>query len=62
MIVIADTSPICYLILIGQTDLLPRLYGKVIIPVVVRDELAATASPKVIRDWMSQTPAWLGHS
>jgi predicted nucleic acid-binding protein len=59
MIVIADTSPICYLILIGQIDLLPRLYGKVMIPTVVRDELAAAASPTMIRTWISQPPTWL---
>jgi predicted nucleic acid-binding protein len=40
MIVIADTSPINYLICIGEIDVLPRLYGVVIIPRAVRDELS----------------------
>ena len=31
-IVISDTSPINYLVLIGEISLLPRLYGKVVIP------------------------------
>jgi predicted nucleic acid-binding protein len=35
MIVVSDTSPICYLILVGQIDLLPRLYGQVVIPQAV---------------------------
>lgn len=32
MIVISDTSPICYLLLIQQIHLLPLLYGRVFIP------------------------------
>ena len=39
MIVIADTSPINYLILIGEIDVLPALYGQVLIPPSVREEL-----------------------
>jgi len=26
MIAVADTSPICYLVLIGEIDLLPKLF------------------------------------
>jgi predicted nucleic acid-binding protein len=32
MIVIADTTPLNYLVLIDHSDLLPRLYGRVLIP------------------------------
>jgi predicted nucleic acid-binding protein len=39
MIVLCDTSPICYLILIGQIDLLPQLFQSVTIPVAVHNEL-----------------------
>jgi predicted nucleic acid-binding protein len=39
MIVIADTSPINYLLLIDQIDLLPRLFQQIVIPDVVRDEM-----------------------
>jgi predicted nucleic acid-binding protein len=59
MIVIADTSPICYLLLIGQIDLLPRLYGQVVISTIVQAELAAAASPDIVRHWMAQPPIWL---
>jgi len=31
MIVVADTTPINYLILIEEIDVLPKLYGRVII-------------------------------
>jgi len=32
MIVVADTTPVNYLILIGEIDVLPKLYGRVVIP------------------------------
>ena len=32
MIVVADTSPINYLVLIKEIEILPRLYGKVVTP------------------------------
>lgn len=41
MIVVSDTSPITTLLQIGRTDLLRELYGEVLIPQAVRDELAA---------------------
>jgi predicted nucleic acid-binding protein len=35
MIVIADTSPLNYLVLIGEADILQRLYGRAVIPEAV---------------------------
>jgi predicted nucleic acid-binding protein len=40
MIIVSDTSPICYLLLIGEIELLPQLYGQVLIPQAVQQELA----------------------
>lgn len=59
MIVVADTSVICYLALIGCVDLLPRLFGRIHIPKAVRDELAAPQAPAEVRDWMATVPNWL---
>ncbi len=42
MIIVSNTSPINYLILIGQIDLLPELFGQIIIPQVVYSELSNT--------------------
>jgi uncharacterized protein len=39
MIVVSDTSPITTLIKIGKVDLLQKLYGGVLIPEAVREEL-----------------------
>ncbi|BAU12239.1 hypothetical protein LEP3755_27680 [Leptolyngbya sp. NIES-3755] len=59
MSVISDTSPICYLILIEQIDLLPRLYGQIIIPEAVQRELQAFNTPLTVQQWISQPPSWL---
>ena len=39
MIVIADTSPLNYLILIGEAHILPALFNRVVIPKAVHLEL-----------------------
>jgi predicted nucleic acid-binding protein len=50
--VVADTSPIRYLIQIAQLDLLPRLFEKILMPSVVADELCHPSAPPAVRDWM----------
>lgn len=57
--VVSNTSPICYLLLIGQVDLLPTLFGRVVIPKAVRDELASEDAPEPVRSWIAQPPDWL---
>ncbi len=59
MIVISDTSPLCYLLLIDLIEVLPQLFGRVIIPQKVRDELLAPTAPQVVREWIAQPPDWL---
>lgn len=59
MIVIADTSPLNYLILIEAADVLRSLYGQVIVPDAVVRELLDGAAPAVVRTWISQPPSWL---
>ena len=59
MIVVSDTSPICYLLLIGEIEILPQLYGQVLIPTQVYLELANPKSPSLILDWIEELPQWL---
>jgi predicted nucleic acid-binding protein len=59
MIVVADTSPIRYLVLIEQIDLLPILFDRVIIPPAVDDELKSLGAPIVARKWLAHPPTWL---
>ncbi|WP_413176221.1 DUF3368 domain-containing protein [Anabaena azotica] len=59
MIIIADTSPICYLVLIGEIELLPQLFGKILIPTSVYIELTAKGSPPEVQTWINTPPTWL---
>lgn len=59
MIVVSDTSPICYLLLINQINILQTLYNSVTIPQTVADELGASESPPVVKRWIAQPPDWL---
>lgn len=59
MIVVADTSPINYLLLINQIDLLPRLFQQIIIPEIVRDEMIDPDAPPVLQQWIANPPSWL---
>ncbi len=59
MIVISDTSPINYLLQIGLIDLLPQLFGKVIIPQAVYAELQHPGAPQVVSDWTLNLPGWV---
>ncbi len=59
MIIISDTSPINYLLLIGQIDLLPSLFEQIIIPEVVRDEMLSPDAPLSLQQWIANPPFWL---
>ena len=58
MLVVADTSPINYLILIQHEPLLPTLYTQVIIPTAVLRELQDPETPESVRTWVAHPPAW----
>lgn len=51
--------PLHYLVLIEQIAVLPPLYGQVIIPSVVYEELQRPRTPDVVRLWMVHPPPWL---
>jgi predicted nucleic acid-binding protein len=59
MIVIADTSPINYLIRIGQIHVLQAIYERVLIPHAVHDELLAQGAPLSVRAWAKNLPGWV---
>ena len=58
-LVIADTGPINYLILIGHIDILPALFEKVILPAIVRDELRHRKAPPAVQKWIADPPPWV---
>lgn len=59
MIVIADTTPLNYLVLIRQDGLLARFFGRVLIPPAVLAELQSPSAPESVRLWLARAPAWL---
>ncbi|MEO7027962.1 MAG: hypothetical protein ABI147_00975 [Acidobacteriaceae bacterium] len=57
--VVADATPLHYLVLIGEIDLLERLYGQIAVPSAVVDELSATNTPTSVRSWVASLPPWV---
>ena len=47
-VVVSDTTPLHYLILVGQDSVLEKLYGQVIVPPAVLQELNHQAAPQKI--------------
>jgi len=60
MIAVADASPLCYLILIGEIDLLSKLFLRVLVPQAVIAELLNEDAPEAVRSWAANLPAWIG--
>jgi predicted nucleic acid-binding protein len=59
MIVVADTSPLNYLLLIDEIDLLPAIFGQVLLPHAVFQELRHPKSSTRVREWVAHLPPWL---
>jgi predicted nucleic acid-binding protein len=57
MIVIADAGPLNHFVLIGNVDVLPPLYTRVIVPEAVVKELRAAGAPVAVRTWIARPPA-----
>jgi predicted nucleic acid-binding protein len=58
VIVVADAGPLHYLILLGKSDLLPALFGEVIVPSAVRRELMHLHAPTAVMAWIDSPPTW----
>ncbi|MCL2647665.1 MAG: hypothetical protein FWD61_11760 [Phycisphaerales bacterium] len=59
MLVISDTSPLNYLILIDAVDVLATMYQRVAVPIAVADELSAPGTPAKTKLWFANRPSWL---
>ena len=59
MIAVSNTTPLRYLIAIGQDDLLGRLFEKVFVPTGVHEELTDPRTPEAVRRNILAPPAWL---
>lgn len=59
MIIVSDTTPLHYLILIDKVDLLRKFFSEIAVPKIVSDELQAAETPTKIKNFMSAPPSWL---
>lgn len=59
MLVVADSSPLIVLINIGHTDVLPKLFGEVVVPPQVAAELRQPNRPQRVREFAASPPEWL---
>jgi predicted nucleic acid-binding protein len=59
MIVVADTSPLNYLVLIDEIDLLPALFERVLLPQAVFQELKHPKTSSKVSQWVARLPPWL---
>lgn len=56
--IVSDTSPINYLLLIGEVEILPKLFNEVLIPPAVHAELQNPRTPPIVFAWAADLPAW----
>jgi len=59
VIVVSDTTPLNYLVLIGAINVLESLFQKVYAPSSVIRELMDEKAPESVRRWAASPPAWL---
>lgn len=58
-VVVADTTPLNYFILIDQIEVLRELFGEVMIPEAVLVELRHPKAPPAVANWLVNLPPWL---
>lgn len=58
-LVVADTTPLNYLVVIGLEKMLGRLFDFVVIPPEVHGELLAANAPEAVSQWARSLPAWV---
>lgn len=58
-VVVADTTPLNYLVLIRQAEVLHQLFGEVMIPEAVLTELRHPKAPAAVTAWLQNLPHWL---
>jgi predicted nucleic acid-binding protein len=59
VIVVSDTSPLNYLVLIGAIEVLPALFDEIYAPAEVIDELKHSGAPVSVKVWIQSPPDWL---
>ncbi len=58
MIAVSNTTPLRYLIAIGQDHLFGQLFEKVLVPGAVHEELTDARTPETVRRLVLSLPSW----
>ena len=58
-VITSNTTPINYLVLIDQINVLRHLYARVMIPQAVFGEVQDEGTPGKVKAWVASHPAWL---
>lgn len=56
---VVDTSALNYLILIGEVEVLPHLFERIMVPEAVVAELSDKRAPSEVRTWVADPPDWM---
>ena len=48
-----------FILLIKEIDILPKIYGAVVVPEIVARELRQQSAPEMVRAWVADAPSWL---
>ncbi len=59
MIIISDTTPLHYLVLIEKETILPELFDEIVIPEAVAAEMKHVRTPPAVRRFIDAPPEWV---
>jgi len=59
VIVVSNTTPLNYLVILQKAPVLPALFETVVVPPAVVAELTRKESPEPVRAWILAPPPWL---
>jgi predicted nucleic acid-binding protein len=59
MPIVADATVFRYLVMVDATDILPALFGTVLVPPAVVRELQRASTPARVRAWWIAVPSWV---
>ena len=57
-LVVSDSGPVHYFVLCEAIHVLPSLYGQLVIPSSVAEELTHAHAPAPVSTWIRSLPAW----
>lgn len=59
MIVVSDATPLNVLIRTSDVGILRELFGHIVVPRAVADELTRQGTPALVRAWLLASPDWI---